>query len=221
MMIFIRLYTSQMYSLLQIDELQRSFHHFLTPEDECFYFMEYTSNTHYLFSPANDLISNFKKSPEHRDHSQWAHKERAIRIVSEIFAQSLLPASNLLDVILVPMPPSKRKDHLHYDDRIMQVLVNLQKLDDGFDVREILSCRENMEPFHATSNKRNPEKIAENLSVDINLCNTPKKKILLVDDIVTSGAHFKACKNKLLEHFSEGIIKGLFIARRTFNSKEE
>jgi predicted amidophosphoribosyltransferase len=205
-----------MYRLLQIDELQRSFHHFLTPEDECFYFMEYTSDTHFLFSPANDLISNFKKSPEHRDHPQWAHKGRAIREVSEIFAQSLLPASNLQDVILVPMPPSKRKDHPHYDDRIMQVLTNLSQCDNGIDVREMLTCRENMEPFHATSNKRSPEKIAQNLIVDTSLCNTLKNKILLVDDMVTSGAHFIACKKVLSEHFPKGIIKGLFIARRTF-----
>jgi predicted amidophosphoribosyltransferase len=207
-----------MYRLLQIDELQRSFHHFLTPEDECFYFMEYTSDTHFLYSPANDLISNFKKSPEFRDQPQWIHKERVIREVADIFAQYLLPATNLPDVMLVPMPPSKIKDHPHYDDRMMQVLTRLQQRDGGLDIREILTCRENTEPFHATTNKRSPEKIAQNLCIDSGLCNTTKTKILLIDDMVTSGAHFKACKNKLLEVFPQGIIKGLFIARRTFKA---
>jgi hypothetical protein len=85
-------YSNSMYRLLQIDELQRSFHYFLTAEDDCFYFMEYTSNTDFRYSPANDLISNFKKSPEYRDQPQWLHKGRAIWKVGNIFAQALLPA---------------------------------------------------------------------------------------------------------------------------------
>lgn len=205
-----------MYRLLQIDELQRPEHHFLTPEDDCFYYMEYTSDANFSYSPANDLISNFKKSPEFRDQPQWAHKARSIQMIIDILAGSLLPASNLKDVILVPMPPSKIKSHPHYDDRMIQVLLGLQARDAGIDLREILSCRENTEPFHVTTNKRSPTKIAKNLLIETRHCAGSKNKILLIDDVITTGAHFKACKNKLLEVFPSGIIKGLFMARRTF-----
>jgi len=207
-----------MYRLLQIDELQRSFHHFLTPEDDCFYFMEYTSNTDFRYSPSNDLISNFKKSPEHRDHPQWAHKSRAIWKVGNILAQTLLPAAGVPDVVIVPIPTSKRRDHPLYDDRMLQVLSSLQQRDQDVDVREILTIRHNMEATHISSGKRSPMKIGQNLLLNKNLCVTTKNKFLLVDDMITSGAHFIACKSKLLEQFPEAIIKGLFIARRTFKA---
>jgi hypothetical protein len=72
------------------------------------------------------------------------------------------------------MPPSKIKTHPQYDDRMMQVLLRLQTRDADVDVREILTCWENTEPFHATTNKRSPSKIAQNLLVDNELCNTSK-----------------------------------------------
>ena len=210
-----------MYRLLQIDELQRPEHYFLTPEDDCFYYTEYTSDANFSYSPANDLISNFKKSPEFRDQPQWTHKARSIQQVIDILAGSLLPASNLKDVILVPMPPSKIKSHPYYDNRMMEVLLGLQARDPGIDLREILSCRENREAFHAMTNKRSPAKIAGNLLIGARHCDGSKNKILLIDDVITTGAHFKACKNKLLEVLPGGVIKGLFIARRTFKADRQ
>jgi adenine/guanine phosphoribosyltransferase-like PRPP-binding protein len=38
------------------------------------------------------------------------------------------------------------------------------------------------------------------------------KRIAIVDDILTTGAHFKACKTVLQERFPEAQIFGIFIA---------
>ena len=43
-----------------------------------------------------------------------------------------------------------------------------------------------------------------------------KDKVILVDDIITTGSHFKACKSIIKKEFPEVEGQGLFIARRVF-----
>jgi predicted amidophosphoribosyltransferase len=52
-----------------------------------------------------------------------------------------------------------------------------------------------------------------NLAIDKKLCQDQKQNIILVDDVITQGAHFKACKTLLQQEFPNSKIKGLFIAR--------
>ena len=84
------------------------------------------------------------------------------------------------------------------------------------DIRDIFSLHESREAVHTSSGKRSPTKIASNLIVDENECSGARKNILLIDDMVTSGAHFIACKTKLAEQLPDSVVKGLFITRRTF-----
>jgi predicted amidophosphoribosyltransferase len=130
--------------------------------------------------------------------------------------ESLPPSFNLSDFTLVPMPPSKRNDHPYYDDRMLKVLQILKHEKNIADVRNIFSLLENREAVHTSSGKRSPTKIAGNLIVNKNECFGAKKNILLIDDMVTSGAQFIACKTKLAEQLPDSIVKGLFITRRTF-----
>lgn len=57
--------------LSQIDAASRSDHYHLTDDDECFYFLEYTSGRDYSFSKANGIIANLKKKPSNRDRADY------------------------------------------------------------------------------------------------------------------------------------------------------
>lgn len=198
-----------MYRLQKIDELLLPSHPYLTPEDECFFFMTY-SRLGLGFTPENDLIMNFKKKMDRKGRGEWMYKEQAIRTVSNLFIQGTQPI-NEPNVIFVPIPPSKVKGDPLYDDRIVQVATNLCNAKPHGELREIIFLTQNMPPTHA--NKLSPEEILPYLQVNEALCQDQKLNVVLVDDVITEGAHFKACQSLLRERFPHSRISGLFIAR--------
>ena len=200
-------------NLLQIDELVRSQHYWLDPGDLCYYFMEYTSYAGFRFSEANDLIQNFKKPMDRQGKPEWSYKQQAILRITKMLIESIPSQTNLSHILFVPIPPSKRKTDELYDDRIVQVLSAFCKTYQG-DLREILSMRYNIDASHTTTQRPKPAEIEANLLLDEGLCREKKETIFLVDDVIASGAHFKACQHKLQECFPKSEIKGLFIARR-------
>ena len=59
------------HTLSAIDESNRPDHFYLEPGDRCFYMGEYVAKRGYTGSPTNNLISNFKKSPDVRGKPEW------------------------------------------------------------------------------------------------------------------------------------------------------
>jgi len=198
-----------MYRLQKIDELLLPSHQYLDPQDECFFFMTYTRLS-LGFTPENDLILNFKKAMDRKGKSEWKHKGNAIQEVSNLFIQGT-PAINPPGVIFVPIPPSRMKGDPMYDDRIVQVMNNFCSARPNAELREIIYVRQNMPPTH--ENKLSPGEILPYLEVDKALCVNQKPNVVLVDDVVTDGAHFKACQGLLRQRFPNSRITGLFIAR--------
>jgi phosphoribosylpyrophosphate synthetase len=78
---------------------------------------------------------------------------------------------------------------------------------------ELLTILENTEAAHESPNRPGPITIKENLILDSGLCDPAGRKIILVDDVITTGAHFVACKILLNEQFPETKVIGLFVAR--------
>jgi len=203
-------------NLLQIDELVFSQHYYLEPSDLCFYLKEYTSYAGFSHSYANDLIQNFKKPMDRRGTPEWKWKLWAIREITRLFIEAHPETPNLSHIIFVPIPPSKVKTDELYDDRIVQVTSAFCEARNG-DFREILSIKENVEASHEAGQRPRPVEIEANLQLNPDLCQSFKDVIILVDDMITTGAHFKACQNKLKTVFPNAIIKGMFITRRAIN----
>ena len=67
---------------------------------------------------------------------------------------------------------------------------------------------------HDQENRPTPEQIQANYAIDQAICEPVPQVIGLFDDVLTTGAHFRAASTALQQSFSGVKIVGLFIARR-------
>ena len=199
---------SETYRLQKIDELLLPSHQYLAEDDECFFFMTYT-RLDQGFTPENDLIMNFKKGMDKQGRNEWKWKGFAIARISELFINNIPPLKK--PAIFVPIPPSNAKNDPMYDDRIVQVVNNFCNARENAECREIILANANVIPTH--KEKKSPDELLPFLTVDKALCQDQVRNILIVDDVITEGAHFKACQTLLKAEFPNSKIKGLFIAR--------
>ena len=76
------------------------------------------------------------------------------------------------------------------------------------------------EPAHQ-GGSRHPDEIANLYVVDELLVGPPQQWIAVVDDLLTTGGHFKAMQQALSEYFPDVTpILGFFAARRVPNADE-
>lgn len=112
------------------------------------------------------------------------------------------------------MPPSKTKSHPAYDDSTLRILKRAQEYESNLDVRELLLARSSREPAHNPgSNRPSISDHFNNLMVDEKLKEPLPRVIVIFDDVITSGASFKAAQKILQQNFPEMSIVGIFVAR--------
>lgn len=198
---------------IHIDESIRCEHHYIAPDDICFCFGEYESHCGSHPAPINKLIWNLKKSVAKRGAPEYVYKERAIIQVAAML-QELFFEGNREGFTLVPIPPSKARTDPLYDDRLLRALrapgVNL-------DVRDALFFRETMRACHeypAQEKRPSPDDLYRLLAIEASaFVLSPQPNIVLFDDLLTTGSHFKACQRLLKERFPDCTVSGLFIGR--------
>lgn len=208
--------------LTLIDDLRRLDHHYLNSNDECYYLMEYTSRTGFGYSNANSMIANIKKPMDKKGTAGWGYKAKCIREAGGIF-QEIIGDDLIEDFIWIPIPPSKAKTDPLYDDRVLQII---QVIGTGknIDIREVFTTIETRTPFHESDHRPNIQELCDNLKLDNSLlAKDEEKPIILFDDMITAGTHFKACKQLLLDYLEKKNIQiaGIFVARRVFKPVEE
>jgi hypothetical protein len=201
--------------LTKIDELILPDHARLEPKDECYFIGEYTKGGGYQYSSTNQFVYNLKKSVTRRGLPDYHYKTDAIHRAARELRQSLNPEFIAL-ATFVPIPPSKTVDDPLYDDRMTQVL---GQLDATADVRELVQQLVSVPEAHFSASRPGPQEIYENYVIDVNLIEPTPAVIAVVDDVLTAGAHFKAMKRLLMETFQDAHIVGLFLARRVPNTE--
>jgi hypothetical protein len=207
--------------LTEIDDLLRDEHWYLTKDDQCYTLREYIAGGGWQAGETNQLILNLKKTPDRRGKPEWYYKEQAIRRVgSELRVAFLSGGEKWLDgAVIVPMPPSKTKDDAGYDDRVVRVA---QMMCQGTRAaaREILSQRASTDAVHLQEQTRDVDALANNFEVDESQCEPVPPRIAILDDVLTTGAHFVAAKRVLAQRFPKAHIIGLFVARRALVKEE-
>lgn len=204
------------YNLIQIDFLTLFDHSNLDLNDDCFYFMEYPRGG-IEYNRGNAVVSfimNFKKSVTREGFSDWKYKKYAIDEVSKRILSNIPYIFGPWDSFtLIPIPPSKKRDHPEYDDRLVKALLNVKGVEEACQVIDLFQNINNLVPSHIAAVRPSKDEIKSNLSIDNTKIHLLRPTILLFDDVLTNGTHFKACKELLLAINPHFRVIGIFIAR--------
>jgi hypothetical protein len=198
--------------LTKIDDLTRPDHSYLAAADECYFLGEYTARKGFAFSATNHLIFNLKKSLDRRGRPEWPYKAVAIQTVAEALRASLNDNARRT-LTFVPIPPSKAKTDPLFDDRLLQVLHGVWP-GQAVDVRELIVQPVSTPAVHERDQRPSPAELEAQYVIDRGLLHPRPQMIAVVDDLVTTGAHFVAVRNMLRREFPDTKLVGLFIARR-------
>ncbi|MDA8011435.1 MAG: hypothetical protein MPJ83_03770 [Gammaproteobacteria bacterium] len=149
-----------------------------------------------------------------KDTWVWPKKDRAIKACVVILESEMRKWMQLPGAVFVPVPPSKTKSHAEYDDRMLQILRMASARGSlNADIREIVRQRKDMTPSHL-GGTRNIGKLIQNYEINESCAKPPPKLAIIVDDLVTTGAHFKAMQSVLIKRFGQIKTLGLFVGRR-------
>lgn len=198
-----------------LDARQLSDHVFLESTDLCWALMEYRAGT-YRRCWINQLIANIKCPPQ----ITVAHAARAYykRLAMHTVATALrgrFEQAVVEGVTWVPIPTSTRAGGADHDDRLVQVLW-MAFGDYDLDLRPLLTQTRSTPPDHQADRRLSTAELYQLLELDQSAARAKplRQRIVLFDDLLTTGKHFKCCQRRIRE-FAAGIpIVGCFIARR-------
>ena len=202
-------------SLQRIEPKHRHQHSLLEPNDECWFIADYHSGTSRGYE-VNQLIFDWKCMPSAAalDGRKQRSKETAIHTVAAI----LRHCCNRLwseNATWCPVPTSRAIGNANYDDRLLRTLrIAFEGYD--LDLRVLLTQGANTQADHIAERRLSRDDLFEVLKVETGaLGQLPlRQRIVLFDDILTSGKHFKCCQHRLREVVPDVPVCGLFFARR-------
>jgi predicted amidophosphoribosyltransferase len=174
---------------------------------------EYTAKKGFLFSETNDLIFNFKIGVEHRNTNRWPHKGKAIKLIGEAFGVAIVNKEWLHTATLVPIPPSKQKNDPLYDDRVLRMLKAIPS-ERPLDIRELIVQEGEREAAHEADCRPRPEDLLGRYRINEAVAQPEPSTIGVFDDLLVTGASFKACQTLLQQRYPRAPVFGLFVARR-------
>lgn len=177
-----------------------------------FYARTYTIGQGYSYSVTNNLIINIKHAPN-SGSKQTHHKKSAIRK----FAQELASFFNFYHSVpfaIIPIPPSKTRKHPLFDDRLEQVANEVAYLCSNVIASPILEGITDMATYHSGA-ERSAQKCYASMRVisDSQYEELPHRILAIMDDVLTSGAHYEAARQHLLSQFPSAQIIGMFWAK--------
>lgn len=187
---------------------------FLSTEDSCAHYGEYTSGGGFGASETNQQIINLKKSPT-ASAAQLHWKARAI----SYWGQVILTSAGLnldvcaTEVTFVPIPCSKPTGHPEYDDRMLQVMTYVAQRKQGIDVRPLLTQSVVRDAQHQ-GNRSDPAGLAATLQLNMAYLQPPLRPyVIVVDDVITRGASFAAAKSIISGLPGVRVVHGMFLAK--------
>ncbi|QPG63682.1 hypothetical protein HFV04_002550 [Pseudomonas sp. BIGb0427] len=200
-------------------QLDNDAYRYLDDGDSCYHFLEYTSGGGFRVSQGNQQILNLKKRPTSSENELY-YKGKAVNFWGDLLASELNLAVVSVNSTFVPMPCSKPRGHAEYDDRMTKVLRRMGRLTPAIDIRELL-VQDRLRTSQHEGDRLTPTEIASFMSVDTGLLVEPvKPNIVIVDDVITMGASFKAAKMLLQSAGVQANLVGLFLAKTVWPASE-
>ena len=197
----------------KIDELLLPDHSALTKNDNCYFYGEYTARAGYAASPTNNLISNFKREVKYKNTNAWQYKIQAIKNVAKMICSSL-DWDRMDNIYWQHIPSSKSKSDPEYDDRFEQLFDEMSRIaPTNFNRLDCLQTITSNVADHISGNRTSIEDLVTNIQFIPPPPNVIPRQIMILDDIITNGNHYKATQNVLSSYFRDCYFTGMFIAR--------
>jgi predicted amidophosphoribosyltransferase len=198
--------------LVKMDAVVKVEHAALRLTDECYYLLEFYPGKRYGFNADNDLVKHLKRRVDRSGMMALKQKEGALRDIANLLRPAVAALFDFGSTTFVPVPPSKRRADPFYDNRVAQLL--RLACPASADIRELIVCREEREPAHFNEVRPSAEMLLDNYMLGEVGDGPVRERIVLFDDVLTSGNHFVACRQFLLTHFPGREVVGVFVARR-------
>lgn len=164
-------------------------------------------------SEANQLISNLQKPSSTKGSFQWKHKETATKRFAAELHQLFGGTKHDLSIPICFLPTSKLATDAAYDPRWDMVSKELLRLYPAYPIEHPISVRASEASYKSQKNSsRQPSKIMANY-VWNGFKGSPQR-VILVDDVLTTGGHFKAAKDFIQQNAGSHIqVYGVFWAK--------
>jgi len=202
--------------LLALDAQQCAEHAFLSAADRCHCLAEYLPGRGYRAGKVNQLIVNLKCPPSIAglDARRRHYKQRAINDIAAVL-RAALDRSQVERTTWIPIPTSRPECDADYDDRLPRILraaFGHYRLD----LRSALYQRQATPADHGSARRLSADALLRVIGLDRELLEREplRERIVLFDDVLTTGKHYKCCERRLRELLAEVPISGLFVARR-------
>jgi predicted amidophosphoribosyltransferase len=213
--------TPTAYVVSQLDDRARTDHPYLSPSDDCWCLSEYVSGPGYHAGGVNQLITNLKcrTSVAAANPLRRRHKQRAI----DSMANALRGAVTLAWVesaTWIPIPPSRILRDPDYDDRLTRVLRSAFA-DCDLDLRVVLYQSTSILADHANRRRIDSNSLYECIYANGDAIGARplRDRLVLFDDVLTTGKHYKCCERRLRDHLPDIPITGLFLTRRVLSGR--
>lgn len=121
---------------------------------------------------------------------------------------------------LVPMPPSVKRGDPKYDDRIESVCKFASAINGNMDTLNLLECAVTTKATHNTDGFRSIERAQYAQAIVVDEKYWDGKVLVVVDDVITSGAHSASAKRYLQAIYNAPVI-GVFLARTPTRRERE
>jgi predicted amidophosphoribosyltransferase len=161
-----------------------------------------------------DQLPNLKKKPTDVACNPFerTHKLRAI-LHCALALRRLTESCRLKSqVTWVPIPPSKATGHPDHDDRLQQIL--MLALGDTFDsANPLLQQTQSTAADHHSADRRRFDELLKITRINETFAKATKPVLVIIDDVLNTGKHFKVAQTLLTERFPTATIHGLFLAR--------
>ncbi len=206
----------EMDGLRPIDAQLITEHCFLQADDRCCYLWEYRPGR--PRSVGERVICDLKIRPSEvaRFGAARGAKCRAIDQAA-LALRKVIPRAWAEEVSWCPIPPSSCREDPDYDDRLSHILVRAFHNYD-VDVRLLLGQSQSTPPDHRRPSRRLTfDRLYSIMRIDVTeLSRRPlRRHLLLFDDLLTTGKHFKCAQRRLHEAMKlQRPIGACFLARR-------
>ncbi len=160
------------------------------------------------------MISNLKIKPGRIAQSPTRnyYKQQAINHAAAALRNFLPRTYAEHSATFVPIPGSKAAGDSDYDDRMLRVL---QRALQGWtaDIRPMLELTDSTPADHETTDRLSYDELLAISRLTDSSGQPLRQIVVVVDDVLNSGKHFKVAQALISERYPTVEIRGLFLAR--------